>query len=341
MPPIKILTEAERDAFESPPQFTSIERKHLFHIPKNLEATLSQLRTDTNRVWFVLKLGYFRATGKFFVGKFHDADVEYVASQFGFLPGMVDLSTYDEKATSSRHRKLILEYLGVREFGAEAQQELGPEICGMVRAQDRPKFMLHRVVDLLKARKIEVPTAYTLTALIGQEIQRHRGELIAVVDQQLSPEQRALLDALLDKPSQAEGPLQRYTLTLLKRFSQSTRPSKIKANVDDLRILRDLYRQLEAVVESLDLTQEGMRYYAHSVLKSQVFQIARRSDEDRYLHLICFVAHQFFRLQDTLVDVLLTCVQNTLNTCKRQHKEIYYEQRVEHRRSVKILVEAV
>jgi TnpA family transposase len=344
MPPIKILTEAERDAFEAPPRFTSVERKHHFHIPKNLEATLSQLRTDTNRVRFILKLGYFRATGKFFAGKFHGVDVEYVASQLGFLPGMVDLSTYDEKATSSRHRQLILEYLGVREFGTEAQQELVQEIRNMVRAQDRPKFILHRVVDLLKARKIEVPTAYTLTALIGQEIKRHRGELIAAVDRQLSPEQRALLDALLDKPGQAEGvalPWQRYTLTLLKRFSQSTRPSKIKANVDDLRVLRDLYQQLETVVESLDLTQEGMRYYAHSVLKSQVFQIARRSDEDRYLHLICFVAHQFFRLQDTLVDALLTCVQNTLNTCKRQHKEIYYEQRIEHRRSVKTLVEAV
>jgi len=341
MPSIKILTEEERDAFESPPLFTGVERKHHFHIPQSLEAMLSPLRTDTNRVCFILKLGYFRATGKFFAGKFHDADVDYVASQLGFLPGMVDLSTYDEKATSSRHRKLILDYLGVREFGAEAQQELIPEIRGMVRAQDRPKCMLHRVADLLKARKIEVPTAYTLTALIDQEIKRHRGELIAEIDRQLSPGQRALLDALLDKPSQAGGPLQRYTLTLLKRFSQSTRPSKIKANVDDLRVLRDLYRQLETVVESLDLTQEGIRYYAHSVLKSQVFQISRRSDEDRYLHLICFVAHQFFRLQDTLVDALLTCVQNTLNTCKRQHKEIYYEQRVAQRRSVKMLVDAV
>ena len=160
MPPIKILTQAERDAFESPPLFTGVERKHHFHIPKNLEATLSQLRTATNRVWFILKLGYFRATGKFFAGKFHDADVEYVAGQLGFLPGMVDLSTYDEKATSSRHRKFILDYLGVHEFGAEAQQELEQEIRSMVRSQDRPKFILHRVVDLLKARKIVIPTAW-------------------------------------------------------------------------------------------------------------------------------------------------------------------------------------
>ena len=115
------------------------------------------------------------------------------------------------------------------------------------------------------------------------------------------------LDALLDKPPQGEAtesPMQRYQLTLLKRFSQSTRPSRIKTNVEDLLTLRELYHQIDTVADALDLTQEGVRYYATSVLKSAVFQIARRAEEDRYLHLVCFVTHQFFRLQDlALIDL--------------------------------------
>jgi Domain of unknown function (DUF4158) len=38
--------------------------------------------------------------------------------------------------------------------------------------------------------------------------------------------------------------------------------------------------------------------YANSVLKSEIFQIARRHDEDRYLHVLAFIAHQYYRLQD-------------------------------------------
>ena len=42
--------------------------------------------------------------------------------------------------------------------------------------------------------------------------------------------------------------------------SQSTKPAKIRANVEDLRILRPLYHEVEAVVHALDLTPEGVRY---------------------------------------------------------------------------------
>jgi hypothetical protein len=49
----------------------------------------------------------------------------------------------------------------------------------------------------------------------------------------------------------------------------------------------------------------GIRYYAESVLRSEIFQPTRRDDPDPYLHVIAFIAHQFYRLQDNLVDVSL------------------------------------
>ena len=112
--------------------------------------------------------------------------------------------------------------------------------------------------------------------------------------------------------------VQRYKLTLLKRFSQSTKPAKIKANIEDLRILRPLYQELEAVVEALDLTPEGVRYYANAVLKSQIFQVTRRADDNRHLHLVCFIIHQFLRLHDVLIDILLLSLQSTLSACERE-----------------------
>ena len=305
---------------------------------------LAPLRTETNQVLLVLRLGYFKATGRFFASSFHPADVEYVASKLGFLPGMVAVEDADSKATASRQRQLVLDYLGYREFGAAAEHELVREIRSLVRSQVRPKAMLLRMVELLKARKTEIPSAYTLTDLLLREARQHRQELTTAIEEQLSAAQRALLDALLERPVQGEAPespLQRYRLTLLKRFSQSTRPSRIKTNVEDLHTLRELYQQIDTVADTLNLTQDGVRYYATSVIKSEVFQIARRADEDRYLHLVCFVTHQFFRLQDTLLDVLLTCVQSVLNACRRGHKELSYEDRQEHRRSVKALVTVV
>jgi hypothetical protein len=98
---------------------------------------------------------------------------------------------------------------------------------------------------------------------------------------------------------------------------------------------------LTDVISELDLTHEGLRYYAHSVLKSRAFQISQRAELDRHLHLICFIAHQFYRLQDTLIDILLNVVQNALNTSQRLHKEQYYAGRQEQRSQVQDFVESV
>ena len=65
------------------------------------------------------------------------------------------------------------------------------------------------------------------------------------------------------------------------------------------------------------------------------------SGRSGHLHLLCFIAHQFYCLQDTLTDVVLAVVQTVLNTCKRIHKERYYEARLDYRQAVCQFVECV
>ena len=144
-----------------------------------------------------------------------------------------------------------------------------------------------------------------------------------------------------DAPPLPTPRLQRFKLTLLKQMSQSTKPWKITATLDDWQTLRLLYDELAPVIAALDLTHDGIRYYANSVLSSQVFQVSRRVDDDRHLHLVCFIAHQFYRVQDTLIDILLKVVQNVLNVCKRHHKDAYYAARTEHHRAVQAFVTCV
>jgi len=120
---------------------------------------------------------------------------------------------------------------------------------------------------------------------------------------------------------------QRYKLTLLKKFNQSTRPKKVKTNIEDLLTLKELFYNLERTFESLNLNYDGVKYYALFVIKSEIFQVSRKSDESRYLHLIAFVAHQFFRLQDLLIDSFLAAVLSNTNSAKREVKDQHYEDR--------------
>jgi hypothetical protein len=125
---------------------------------------------------------------------------------------------------------------------------------------------------------------------------------------------------------------------LMKKISQSTKPSKVKERVADLDLVRSLYHQLSPALGALPLKSEGIRHYAHSVIRSKIFQLMRRDDPDRYLHVIAFIAHQYYRLQDNLVDVLLASLQSFQNGAIREHKDQCYARREQRNESLKTLV---
>src|SRR5262249_34670727 len=155
------------------------------------------------------------------------ADIAYVAHQLGYGLDQINLDTYDVKASASRHRRLTLDYLGFRPFNDQAREDIAQEIRTMIRSQLRPKAIFFPVLKLLEPRKTQIPSPYALTELITQERQQHQRQLMHTIEAHLSPEHRALLDALLDKQEAlwpAVPHVQRYKLTLLKRFSQSTKP---------------------------------------------------------------------------------------------------------------------
>ena len=100
-----------------------------------------------------------------------------------------------------------------------------------------------------------------------------------------------------------------------------------------------LYRQLEGILGILDLGHAGIRYFAGSVMKAEVFQIQRRETNDRYIHATAFVAHQYFRIQDNLADMFLSVMASFQTAATREHKDRLFEQRKAQNQQLKTVVD--
>jgi hypothetical protein len=195
-----------------------------------------------------------------------------------------------------------------------------------VRSQVKPKVIFWRCIDVLVREKIEVPSYTRLTKLILGAINRRSQELAAIIERSPTREVRSLLEDLLTQERLAGdtvlGKTSAYKLTLMKKLSQSSKPSKVKERVADLDLVRGLYHQLSPALQAIALKPGGIQYYAHSVIRSEIFQLTRRVDPERYLHLLAFIAHQYFRLRDNLVDVLLTSLRSFRNGALRAPRSL-------------------
>jgi Domain of unknown function (DUF4158) len=248
VPRMHILNTVEQEAFESAPVFNSFQRKHYFDFPEAIQKAAASLRTPANQLCFLLSCGYFKASKRFFLSwTFHRQDVEYVASRIGLRLEEVDLALYP-KETSSRHRAFILDFYGFKPFRPYGRPVLAEEIARLVRSQIKPKVIFWRCVEVLIREKIEVPGYFPLADQILSAINTHNQTLVDTIERTLDTATRTVLDDLLKQEPLAgdtvPGKTSAYKLTLMKKLSQSTKPSKVKERVADWNLVRDLYHQL-------------------------------------------------------------------------------------------------
>ncbi len=334
MPRITILNNDDIRAFEDPPQFNEEERKLFFHLPNWAEGLVVSFRTPTNQVGFILQLGYFKASNKFFVArKFYQKDIQFIANRLNYTLDELDFDSYTTRSFL-RHQELILSNVGFQKFGNCGKELLQQEAQKLCFGQIKPRLMFMSLVDLLKSQKVEIPNYHAFEEIITEALRNFEKILIDNIEKHLSTEDKRLLDDLLEfgeeytDGNKQDSKIKRYKITLLKKIHQSTKPSKIKANIKDLQYLEGLLKKLESPISTLNLSSELIQYYAQVVIKSRGFQMSRRESR-RYLLLIAFVSYQYSRLNDVLIDILLQSVQSTINTADRNHKEIFYNQRKE------------
>lgn len=344
MPFPKILNNNEINAFDNPPNFNSEDRKKYFNMPKWAEETIADFRDDKNKLVFILLTGYFRCWNKFFVSsKFNEKDMNFVINKFDLSVKNLNLEDFS-RATFLRYRDTILRNSGISSFNEQAKHDLIQEAKAVISKRFKMKAIFMELLDVLYAKKIEIPTYNALAEIITDVVNEYEKNLQDKISILLDSEKKALLDEFLEKieaDAQENPKPNRYKITNLKKFSHSTKPGKIKGNTDTLKLLKTTFYKLQDVIIQLNLSTETIEYYANWSIKADNFQILIKNPDKKYLYLICFILHQYFTLQDLLIDILLLIIQNTSNTATREHKDNYYQERTEREKKIVNIAETI
>jgi len=164
MTKLTIFTNPEQRKFDSPPKFHKVDRPRYFSLNADIRRLgFSKLRTPTNRVGFVLQLGYFRATGKFFVTEgYRKRDLQYVC-KFLAIDSEIDLSDYSETSRKN-HRKTILALSGWRSLDDTDEEKLQARAKWFIEQQLAPRKVFEALVEYCASNKIAIPSYHKLAS---------------------------------------------------------------------------------------------------------------------------------------------------------------------------------
>lgn len=337
---MKIFDVREEQEFDNPPSFSGVERKRFLTYTEEVRNYADTIKSPTKKICFLLSASYFKATQKFYPNKFNGKDVIYLCEKLQINIRTVNTSSYDRQ-TYSLHKKVLLDLFGCTPFNQKSADQLAEEIVPMILSHIKSKQIFSSMVEYLRKHRIEIPSFHAISSIIITAMQKHKKDLTATIQQCLSKENRLLLDTLMEKiiDEDVGKVTNRYRLTWLKKSSQSLKPRKIHFNVEDLQTLHGLYYKLKDTIVALHLSFDGIRFFANSVIKFNYLQVERRADEDRYLHLITFIVHQYYKIQDTLIDTFLQSHQNVINSALRLEKDRVFNDYEKRKKSISAFVD--
>lgn len=335
MAKLEILTPAEQIIFNAPPNFSPDDQNKYFCLPPELAIWLKSVDSITNKAGFILLFGYCRAKDRFYQPRqFYESDLKAICHQYGFDSNEVQLTKYNQR-TFNFHKQIIREYLAIKPFDEEAKTLFRESIHDRVARRYPPKQILKDVFDLLKSRRIEIPRYNRFALSITEIISDYDKHLVHLIEDQLSDGHKISLDALLKIDDTDSS-----TIARLKTINHSRKPKEIKKSIEDFQLIQSSYNSISPLIDGLNLHNDTVKHYATWVRKASLFQINQLQRDKRYLHIICFLVHQYHLRQDIFADILLNCVKATENAATKNEKEQIFKQKDQQKETLQLLSDA-
>ncbi len=182
---------------------------------------------------------------------FHQRDIVVVTNILNFSAS--EFIAYDYKKVSRiRYQQIITEHHAFQAFNKTAKTIIKYEINLMSSHYLKPRLIFDRFSDNLIQKRITLPESGTVCELIRQSLQSHKQNLMLRMNNQLTSETSVLLDSLFTRDQHEQS----YRLTLLKRLSQSTKPTKVRECVTDFYVIAELHEKLPDTLGSVNTSKE-------------------------------------------------------------------------------------
>lgn len=319
MTKLVILSPSEQKKFDCPPRFSEDEQAIHFALNNDILHILDGLRTTTNKVGFLLQLGYFKSQGKFYTtSNFRSHDINYIIDQLDLKVDQLNIDKY-QKRTPALHRKKILDYLDWKPLNQKTQAEIFEHLLLHVKNQHAPKKLLLMIIDYCWQHKIELPSYNHIALLITRAYNEIDSRIVTQLKALIDKKSSKALDELIRPSNKEKRMFQRSVITVLKQSNHSLRPSDIQNNVNLFIQIKEYFGLFSSVYKDLNLSEQATEYFAVWVQKADAYQInSFKNKYKMYLYLLAYIQYQYFTRQDLLIDVFLKSVQSVSNTAKKQ-----------------------
>lgn len=312
---LAILNEQEIQELFHRPVFSAEDQEHYFSLAPDEQLLFESLRHTRSRLLFLLQLGYFKASRRFFVFSWASVQTDLIYLCQRYFPKETAPTELPDKKTRIAQQKMILHCQNYRAFGPQDRSWLLQQANQLIRIHAEPRFLLTELLNLLENRRTTIPGYSTFQKIIAEAIQQEQQRLMQLIAQ--LPD--AIKTELAELLQREEGHLSR--LTALKKRAKDFSLKETRQEIQKHTEIHSLYQFAYGFLPTLDLSNENIHHYASLAEYYPVNRLLAMPKSQSQLYLLCFIQHCFEQISDNLITCFIFLVNSATQEAIQTGKE--------------------
>lgn len=307
---INLLSNAELDELYSIPIFSEKDREIFFALSTNDWQLLDKCRTQKLKVYFVLQLGYFRATKQFYDFKFEDTqtDTLYVLNRYFDQPKYI-LSDKPYRETIRDQQGTILKLYNYVDWSLDIKTEVMGHLLELIRYYPKRTSALRELFKYLQNKRILIPKYRILQDMFSEvfSIEEMRlNNIISSIPESIRQQLRKV----------ASNNKVIKQLNVFRCDQKDFQYTAIKLAVQKVQEIETLYQFCKSFIPDLGISQNGVRYYAELAENYYASRLRKMNELQQLLYLICFIYNRYQQFMDNLIVTFQYHVNSILKAAK-------------------------
>ena len=170
---LSLLSISEKNIIYNIPNFNQRERKFYFDLKEiDKDFIFNKLSGLNSKIQFILQLGYFKATFRFFNFNFCDVsdDIQYILQKHFPKHSINNIEKKCTKKTILKHRTIILKLFSYRLASKKDNKDILNRAKSIVSIYTNLKYIFKEIVRFTNDNKIVLPAYSTIQKIISKVI---------------------------------------------------------------------------------------------------------------------------------------------------------------------------
>jgi len=292
---INLLSDAEIEDLYNVPVFNDEDRNIFFSLSKDDHVLVTKYKTTKLKIYFILQLGYFRATNNFYTFDLKDVvdDVSYLDKRY-FSNSGNKLISKPYRVTIKAQQTVVLKIYNYSEWSSDISTKTLTHLSELLRYYPKTPVCLRELFKYFVKEKIIIPKYRVLQDIFSRAIASEEKRLSQIISSIPDHIRQRLDDLIYSSTSIAQ-------LNAIKSDQKNFQYTALKLEVEKAQELQDLYQFCSSFLPKLNTSKNSIRYYAELAENYYTSQFIKIKKTKQLLYLLCFIYSRYQQLMDNLI----------------------------------------